>query len=450
MEYSVDVEKQSSILRKLTIKVPAKEVKTYYDRGLVDVQKTAKIKGFRPGHVPMSIIKQYYGEDVRHRVFHNMIDDAYERAVREQKLWTVGSPQIDTPQHQTGTGAHDHTLHEDQDLTFTATVEIMPEVKVKGYTGISVSQEKVDVKDEDVEKVIENILNSYAQLVPISGDAARPVKKGDFVEVQFAGGVVTDQGVQARDDMKGTQMLEIGSGTFIPGFEDQLVGMKASESKTFRIQFPKDYSHAELVDKEAEFTVTANEIKEKKLPALDDEFVKQMGYENVSDLRTKAKDFLVRERTEDSERKVKSELISTLIEKNSFDVPKALIESQTRALAQDWAQELKSKGFNDQMIQEAIKRELDNLRGRAESQVRASLILEEIAKEEKIAVTPEDMNAEIKKLAASSQMEESKVEEFYAKNPGRKGDLEFRLRQDRTLKFLLDKAKIKLVSAKDK
>ena len=147
MQFSVNVEKQSSIVRKLTIKVPAAEVKNHLDRGLVSVQKTAKLKGFRPGQAPLSIIKQYYGEDVRHRVFHTLIDESYEKAVKEHQLMTIGSPKIDTPEHKTGDGAHDHTLHENQDLTFIATVEVMPEVKVKGYTGISVTQDKVEITE---------------------------------------------------------------------------------------------------------------------------------------------------------------------------------------------------------------------------------------------------------------------------------------------------------------
>jgi trigger factor len=458
MEFSVDVEKKSSILRQLTVKVPAKEVKNRFERGLVEVQKTAKLKGFRPGQAPIAIIKQFYGEDVRHRVFHNLIDESFENAVRDQKLWTVGSPKIDTPDHQTGQGAHDHTLKEDQDLTYIATVEVMPEIEAKGYTGVSVNQEKVSITEEQIEKVVKNLADSQAQLVPVEGgltladgtQSSRPVQKGDFADTAFKGGMVTESGVAFRDDMTGNQVLEIGSGTFIPGFEDQMIGMRRGETKTFRIQFPADYGHKEFASKDAEFTVTLNELKEKKLPTLDDEFAKQLGYEGLADLRTKAKEFITKNQTEESDRKVRSELLATIIEKNSFEVPVALVEGQTRALAQDWAQELKKQGFKDQMIQEAITAEIESLKKRAESQVRASLILESIAKQEKIAVSEEELNSEMQKIADASKVEMSQLLEFYAKNPGRRDDLEFRLRQERTFKFLLDKAKIKSVEPKDK
>src|SRR5262249_22829851 len=143
----------------------------------------------------------------------------------------------------------------------------------------------------------------------------------------------------------------------------------------------------------------------------------QLGYENLTDLRTKARDYLVREKTEESDRKLRSDLLGKIIEKNPFDVPMALIESQTRALAQDWAQELGRQGFKENMIQDAIMGELENLRKRAESQVRASLLLEAVAKEEKIAVQKEDLDSEIDRMSTTMKVEKPKLEEFYAKNP---------------------------------
>ena len=159
------VEKTSPILRKLTIRVPAQEVASRYQRGLAEVQKTATLKGFRPGQAPISVIKQFYGEDVRHRLFHNLIDESFQTALRDQKLKAVGSPKIETPEHKTGTGEHDHTLKEDQDLTFTATVEILPEIEPKGYTGVSLSRDKFEVTDADVEKAVQGMLDSQGELV---------------------------------------------------------------------------------------------------------------------------------------------------------------------------------------------------------------------------------------------------------------------------------------------
>lgn len=451
MELNVQVEKTSNILRKLTIRVPAQTVGAHLEKGLREVQRTAKIKGFRPGHVPLSVVKQYYGDDVRHRVFHNVIDEAFREALRKEQIRAVGSPQIDTPDHKTGEGAHDHTITEGKDLTFIATVEVLPEVEVKGYTGLSVTRGNSTVTEQDVEVVVKQLLDSQSQLVPVGGglvgadgsSTARPVQKGDFVDMTFKGGIVTDSGIEEKAGMKGTRMLEVGSDSLIPGFEDNLVGMRAGETKTFRVPFPADFYDKDMAGKDSEFTVTINELKEKKLPALDDEFAKQMGYESVADMQTKAREHLVREKTEEVERKVKSDLLQALIEKNPFDVPQALVQAQTRALAQDVGQNLKQQGFTDQMVQEALMAELDNLKKRAENQVRASLLLESIAKKENINVGPSDVDAEMGKVAQSMRVEEEKLREFYDKNPSRKEDLEFRIREERTMKFLIDSAKVK-------
>src|SRR6185437_13591451 len=234
MELQVKVEKPSNIVRKLTIKVPAAVVNNRFQRGLAEVQKDAKLKGFRPGQAPLAIIKQYYGEDVRHRVYHSLIDESFQHAIREEKLMAVGRPTIESPEHQHGEGAHDHGIEEDKDFTYTATVEILPEIEVKGYTGLSLTQEKKEVTNVDVDKVVEGMLDSQAQLVPVEGGLAladgttssRPAKKKDFVDVTFTGGIVEDDQVVEKEGMNGSRLLEIGSDSLIPGFEDELVGMR--------------------------------------------------------------------------------------------------------------------------------------------------------------------------------------------------------------------------------
>jgi trigger factor len=246
--------------------------------------------------------------------------------------------------------------------------------------------------------------------------------------------------------MKGSRMVELGGGSLIPGFEENVEGMRRGETKTFRLKFPADYHEADIAGKEAEFTVTVNELKEKKVPELNDDLAKTMGYESVEDFKKKAHTHLISERTKEVENKLQNDLLQQLMEKNPFDVPAALIEAQVRSLAQEWAQDLKRQGANDEMIQNAIQGELESLKKRAENQVRASLILEAVGKKEKIEVRPEDLEEEYKTMATSMKVEEDKVREFYQKNQGRREDLEFRMRQERTVKFLLDKSKIKSAS----
>lgn len=451
MQLQVQIETPSKITRKLIVRVPASVVNDHLNRGLSEVQSRSNLKGFRPGQAPLSVIKQYFGKDVKHRVYHSLIEDSLNHALRENKILAVGSPQIESPEHQHGTGEHDHAVEEDRELSYVATVEVMPEVEVKGYTGLALTRQSAEVTDDQIEKIVSGILDSHAQLIPVGSglvgadgaSTGRAAVKGDHVEVTFDGGIVTPSGVQKQEGMKGTRTIEIGSNSLIPGFEDELVGMKAGEKKTFRIQFPKDYGVADISGKDAEFAVEIHSIKEKKLPELTDEFAKEAGYESVLDLRNKAREYLTRERKEESDRKLRSDLLAALIEKNSFEVPAALVNSQSRALAQDLAGELKQQGADDQIVEMMITQEAENLRKRAESQVRASLILESIAKSESIQLSAEDFKTEMQRMADSMRMELSRLQEFYDKNPQRKDDLEFRLRQDRTVQFLLDKAKIK-------
>ena len=455
MQLSVHVENQSPIVRKLTIKVPAREVSTRLERGWQSVQRTAKLKGFRPGHAPLSVIKQFYGEDVRHQVFHDLIDESYQRALSEQQIRAVGRPTIETPNHKTGEGEHAHTIHDGQDLTFTAVVEVLPEIQVKGYTGLPVTQENKEVSDEQLAEMLKTMQDSAAELVSVSSaltdadgkSSSRPVKQGDFCDITFSGGVVTEKGVEERAGMKGTRMIEVGSGSLIAGFEDHLVGMRQGETKTFRVPFPADFYEKELASKESEFTVTINEVKEKKLPALDDALAKQLGYEDLGDMKKKAREHMERERAEEIDRNMRNQLVEALIEKNPMDVPQSLIQGQTRALAQDVSENLRQQGFSQEMINETLAQELETLKKRAESQVRASLILETIAKEEKIEVTPEEVSAEMGKLAIQMRVDDQKLREYYDREPGRKEDLAFRMRQERTLKLLLEKAKVKKAKA---
>ena len=439
MDITVSVEKASAISRKLTIKVPANIVADRFEKSLREVAKTAKIKGFRPGMVPLPMVKKFYGDDVRHHVFHKLVDESYSEALRKEKIQAVGQPQINNDKH--GDDHSGHVLDESKELTFSATVEVIPEIDVKAYTGLAVTRGSDAVTDADLQKSLDQMLDSQASLDPAAEGAT--AKKGDFVDLEFKGGIMTDKGLEEKPGMSGQRLIEIGSDQLIEGFEEKLIGMKKGETRTLKLPFPKDYFEKDLAGKESEFTCTVHEIKTKKLPKLDDELAKTVGFDSVVDLKTKAKEQLVSEKKGEVERKFRSDILSALIEKNTFDVPESLVQAQTRTLAQDVAGNLKNQGFNDQMIQEALVSEMKNLKTRAENQVRASLLLEAIAKKEKIEVGSKEIDGEIANMAKNMKVEETKVREFYLANPRRRDDLEFRLREESVMKFIIDKAKVK-------
>ncbi|MEN9723857.1 MAG: hypothetical protein RJB38_1843 [Pseudomonadota bacterium] len=443
LQFQVEkVEKKSNILRQLTVRVPAQVVASHIEQGFRSAQKTAKIKGFRPGHVPLSLVKQFYGQDVRHQVFHDLIDSSFRQAVRGEKLQAIGRPHIETPEHQTGAGAHDHSLEEGKDLTYLATVEVMPEIQVKGYEGLALTRQSTKVEKADIDSVMTRYRESSAEVVPVTAEGAQ-AKKGNLVDVTFQGGLLIDGKVVAKAGMSGSQLIEIGSNTMIPGFEDELVGLSKGETKTFEISFPKDYSEADFAGQRASFTVSVTEIKEKHLPELNDEFAKQMGYDSLvamtQDLEARVQD----NKKQESTQRLRSDLLQTLIEKNTFEVPSTLVQAQIRYIMEDLAQNLRRQGAKDEMINQILTAQLEAISKKAENQVRASLIIQAVAEAEKVVVSEEDFDAEVSKMAISMRIDEARVREFYFGDESRKEELRNRIREDKTVNWLLDQAKIK-------
>ena len=329
-----------------------------------------------------------------------------------------------------------------RDFSFTATVEVLPELDIKDYTGLKLTRDSsvVTAEEDPGERTEGPAGPAVRSFVPVSSGlvgadgkaSSRPVLKADHVDMIFNGALITENGREEKAGMSGNRVLEVGAEQMIPGFEDELVGMRMGETKTFRLPFPADFFDKDMAGKLAEFTVTINDVKEKKTPALDDELARQLNYESLADLRAKAQEHLNRQKTEQVDGKLRADLVEMILGKNTFDVPRALIENQTRSLAQDWANELKRQGVNDQTIQQAIMHEIEGLRKkRAEAQIRASLVLEAIAKKENIEVEPAEMDQELITQAANMKADEAKVREYYTGDPrAEMADLLFRLRQE--------------------
>lgn len=432
MELKVELEKPSDSVRKLKISIPGQMVAGRFERGFAEVQKTARLKGFRPGKAPISVIKQYYGEDVRSRVYQKLIDESFDQAVAENSIRPASEPKIELAE-----GFDLSSEDVEKGFAFTATVEIFPEINAKDYTGIPLERETSEVTEADVQGSLEYFRENQAELNPISSE--RPVQKGDHVDLTFAGGLVTPNGIEERPGMKGTQMVEIGAGMFIPGFEDQLIEMNRGDTKTFRITFPENYSDKDLGAKEAEFKVTINEIKEKKLPELNDEFAKGMKFENLEELRSALRVNMEREKKENAENQLQSDLMKAIRERNPFEVPQSLIQSQAKQLAYERITQIRKqyRELKEETVQKILASEFEQMKQHAEVQVRSSLLLDAIGKKEKIEVTNEDLT-EYKRGSHEHHARDSKVSDT---------DLMFRIKQERIFQFLLDKAKIKSKSS---
>lgn len=445
MQYTVTIERPTKTQAALKVRVPAAMVSERFKAKLVETQKVAKLKGFRPGHVPMAMVQQVYGRELKDQVFHNLVEDSYTWAVREKQLRAVGKPVIDAPQH------HHHEVNENEDIEYTATVDVMPEFEVKGYHGVSLVRKEIAVTPEEVTQVIGTVLDDRSELISVAQIAGadgqttsiRGAKTGDYLDLSFDGKLVTANGLEARDGMKGERLTQLGSGEFLKDFEDNLVGLRGGESKTFRVRFPENYGGPDLSGQEAEFTVTLRDLKEKNLPELSEELAKELGYESVEDFRTKAHAHLLKSKTQEEDRNVRNELLKALIERNPFDLPENLVRAQARSLAQDFAANLKERGFQESLIQDAVKSEEKALLERAETQVRSGLILEAVARAEKLDVTAEDLNAEIAKMADENRVTVAEVREYLAKDAQRFDGFRFHLMEEKTIQFLLKEAKIR-------
>ncbi len=442
------METLSPIQKKFLVTIPAEKVQQTVEKKLLETQKTAKLKGFRPGKVPLPMVKQYYAEDVKQRALQTLISESYSEALKQHPLRIVGDPQIEgVPHGHEGEEGHEHHhihIHDGEPLSFAATVEVVPEIDPKDYKGLSLEKNSDEVTTEDLDRVKKNLLDRKAELTPVT----RAAKTGDYVDFKYEGKLKTDAGFTPDANLSGNRSAEIGSGQLLPEFEKGLIGAKAGETATFKMTYEKDYKDQNLAGKEAEYTVDLREVKEKKLPEWNEEFAKEFGYDSLSDFEAKSKERISKTKKEESENLLRNSMIEKLIEKNTFDVPQALVYSQIRALADDYANELKRYGFNDQMVQSAIMSQLEDFKKRAETQVRAGILLDAIAKKEKIEAKEADLQAELEQMAAQFGTDAESLKVRFAGNPREKSNFEYRVREELTIRFILGAAKIKEKKAK--
>ena len=446
METQIKLENVSAIQKKFIVTVSAEKVKNTINKKFIEMQKTASIKGFRPGKVPLNMVKQYYGEEVKNKALNSLISETYGEAVKKHPMRIIGEPQIEGVPHKHEGQAEEHNaihLNEGEALSYVALVEVVPEVDPKDYKGLTIEKPSAEVSLEDIEGVRKNLLGRKAEVTPVP----RAARLNDFVDFKFEGKTKTDQGLEVQANLSGERYAELGGGQLLPDFEKNMIGMKAGDTKEFTMTYPEDYTDKNLAGKEAFYTVDVREVKEKQLPAFTDELAKEFGYESVADFETKSKEMLAKNKMDESDNLLRNNMIEKLIEKNTFEVPQGLVYSQMRALADDYAQELKRYGFNDQMVQSAMMSQLQDFKKRAETQVRAGILLDAISKKEKIEPKPADFEAEMKKMAESFGTDVKLLKDRFEQNPRDRSNFEYRVKEELTIQLILSSAKIKEVKA---
>ncbi len=382
-------EKQEGNEGVLTVTVPAKEVDGALDEAFKKVSKDVSIPGFRKGKVPRQMFEKRFGvESLYQDALDILLPKAYTEAVNEADINPVDQPEVDIEQMEKG-----------KDLIFTAKVIVEPEVKLGEYKGLEAEELDTEVTDEDVQKEIDNMLEAHADMV-VKEDGK--VEEGDVVNLDFDGYV---DGEQFEGGQAEGYELEIGSGSFIPGFEEQVVGMGVEEEKDVNVTFPEEYHAEELAGKEATFKVKVNSMKSKEIPELDDELVKELDQdvETVDALKEKVEKDLKEAKENEADVTMKEQLIEQAADNAEIDVPEAMVKTETDRMLQEFEQRLSQQGINMEMYQQLSGQDEDALREQmkddAQKRVRTNLVLKQIAVDEDIEVTEADMDKELEKMS---------------------------------------------------
>ena len=401
---SVKVEKLEHNMVRLTVEVPAEQLAAAEDRAYNRQKGKIALPGFRKGKAPRSLIEKMYGPDIFiEDAVNDVLPDAYEAAVKESGLTVVSHPELDYVQVEHG-----------KDLIVNATVAVKPEVTLGEYKGLSVELEgKADVTDEDILAVIdkEREKNSYVEDI-----TDRPVQEGDTVNLDYAGSV---DGVPFDGGTAEGQDLVIGSHSFIPGFEEQMIGMAVDEEKDLNVTFPEEYHAKELAGKAAVFHVKVNSIGLKVLPELDDEFASDVSeFGTLEEYKASVRKELEESKAKDLKREKEDKLLEAAVKNAVMDIPEVMIQEEAESQVREFGQRLESQGLKlEQYLQYTgmtMPQIVEQYKENAQKRIAGRLVLEAIAKAEGLEATEEDVQAEYQRLADSYSMDLETVKGYFA------------------------------------
>ena len=398
---SLQVEKLENNMAKLTIEVSADELEKAIEKVFQKQKKNIAVPGFRKGKVPRQMVEKMYGKEVFYEDAANeLIPAAYDKALDECTETIVSQPQIDVVQLEAG-----------KPFIFTAEVALKPEVTLGKYKGVEVPKADLEVTEEEVDAEIAKERENSARTITVED---RAVKDGDMTVIDFEGFV---DGVAFEGGKGENYPLTIGSGAFIPGFEEALIGAEIGVETDVNVTFPEDYQATDLAGKAAVFKCTVKEIKEKELPELDDEFASEVSeFDTFAEYKEDMKAKLV-SRKEEAAKGVKEDaVIAAVIEEASMEIPEAMIETQQRQMVEDFAQRIQSQGISMEQYMQITGMDVQTLmaqtKPQAEKNIKSRLVLEAVVKAEGIEASEEDLNEEIKRMAEVYKIEEEKVVEI--------------------------------------
>ena len=425
---NVKIEDISSVKKKLSFEVPEQTVTEQIGKAYQKIGKTVKVKGFRPGKVPQAMLEKYYGAQMEEQVLTKLINDTYFKALVEHKIAALSDPEI----------VENSPLEKGKPFAFEALVEVCPEVVAKDYAGLTLKKEKALFDEKVIEERIEELRTSRAELQPSAAEAAA---EGDFAVIDYEGFV---NGTPFQGGKAEGHQLELGSGSFIPGFEDQVVGMKPGEAKEVSVTFPENYGNKDLAGQPAIFKVVLHELKTKVAPALDDEFAKGFGLESVDELKETLREGYRKQEISRIDGDVRERLVSELIRRNPIEVPESMVKSQLEYMFGNIKQRLQSQGMTMEMLDMNEASFGQTYREKAVQQVQGSLILGAVARQEKIAVEPAEIDGKLAEIAGMANAPLDAVKKYYAADENRRG-LMAKIVEEKAVRLLLERAVIEEV-----
>ena len=426
---------KSKLEHSLKITIPAKNFAAKIDAKLAEIQKEAKIAGFRPGQAPMNLIKAKYEAAVKGEALDGLIQEEVEKTFKKENIRPALRPKVELDKFEDG-----------KDITVKVEVEALPEVKVKDFTGLTVHRMKAVAGDKEITDALNKLAESKKTTEPCADK--RATKTGDVVVIDFIG---TIDGAEFKGGNGKDYYLALGSNTFIPGFEDQLTGKKIGDTVDVNVTFPANYHAKELAGKKALFKTTLKELRQFKLPEINDEFAKGFGMENLAKLKEMIKTELDKEYTRVARTHAKRSLLDVLAAEYDFEVPAGMVDLEYNSIMAQYEQAKKENRLDAEeksKTEAEIKKEY---RAIAERRVRLGLLLAEVANQNKVTLSNEDLTNAVMAEARRYPGQEKMVFEYYQKNPQAVESLRAPLFEEKVVDFMLGKVKVdeKEVSVKD-
>ena len=408
--------------RQFKIVVPAGDLSAKVDERLAEMARTAQMPGFRAGKVPVGLLKKQYGQALFGEAVEQAVNSSTAKAIEDRGLKPAMQPRVDLKQ-----------LEEGKDVEFEVAIEVLPEIGKLDFSEVELERLKATVPDKDVDEAIERIAKANREEITV--DPPRPAHKGDAIKLDFVGSV---DGKEFPGGAAQNYTLEIGSGSFIPGFEDQLIGAEVDKEVDVKVTFPADYGAPELAGKDAVFKCTIKEIHEFVDKPADDELAKKNNFENLEAMRKAVAERIGQDYARISRSMIKRQLLDKLADVHKFAVPEGLVESEFNAIWQR-IEEAKKGGQKLEDDEEKMRKDYRDI---AERRVRLGLLLADVGRSNAIDVTPEELNQAVMREAMRYPGQERQVLEFYGKNAELKEQLRAPIFEEKTVDFILELAKV--------